>query len=162
MALTDKLSRGLLDEGSLLIDSILSQEEMKDVVSMMIMADEYVNTGRTPSFCTSSQMGGRDLMRRPKSPPLSPLSLSLPKVVTPDTMRSSSLSGNTEKEDEVVRGNGVQVNTMIQTLNLKNSFDFLATPSIEEDCLGNALVCNMPNHEARAATCKTQESYVAK
>ena len=59
--------------GSLLIDSILSQDEEKDVVSMMIMADEHDSYNQLPSFCTSTQMGGRDPKRRPYSPLLSPL-----------------------------------------------------------------------------------------
>ena len=62
------------DSGSsILIDSILSQDEEKDIVSMMIMADEHDAYSRLPSFCTSTQMGGRDPLRRPYSPLLSPL-----------------------------------------------------------------------------------------
>ena len=61
--------------GSILIDSILSQDETRDVVSMMIMANEYGDVTHTPSFCTSTQMGGRNQQRRPKSPQLSPLSM---------------------------------------------------------------------------------------
>ena len=58
---------------SLLIDSILTQDESKDVVSMMIMANEMEDYTRLPSFCTSTQMGGTGQLRRPTSPQLSPL-----------------------------------------------------------------------------------------
>ena len=70
-----KPKRSYGQEGSIYIDSILSQDEAKDIVSMMIMANEY-DKGRDnhiSTFCTSSQMGGRDQQRRPISPPLSPL-----------------------------------------------------------------------------------------
>ena len=60
-------------DSSLFIDSILSQDETNDILSMMVMADEHKSGNRLPSFCTSSQMGGRDQRRRPVSPPLSPL-----------------------------------------------------------------------------------------
>ena len=39
--------------GSLLIESILSQDETKDVLTMMIAADEYDRHNQIPSFCTS-------------------------------------------------------------------------------------------------------------
>ena len=62
------------DKGSKFIDSILSKEESEDVISMMIKADENDGCLRLPSFCTSSQMHGRNLYLRPTPPPpLSPL-----------------------------------------------------------------------------------------
>ena len=74
MALINKTG-GSGKEGadSLLIDSILTQDETKDVVSMMLMAHELDDDLRLPGFCTSSQMGGIDQYRRPVSPLLSPL-----------------------------------------------------------------------------------------
>ena len=63
---------------SILIDSILSQDESKDVLSMMIMANEHTGYSGLPSFCTSTQMGGRNQYRRPYSPPLSPLRTARP------------------------------------------------------------------------------------
>ena len=60
-------------KSSICIDSILSQDESRDIVSMMVMADELDFTTALPSFYTSTQMGHRDQRRRPSSPPLSPL-----------------------------------------------------------------------------------------
>ena len=60
-------------QDSLLIESILSQDEEKDVVSMMVLAKEIDSGSPIPSFCTSTQMCYRDPTRRPLSPPLSPL-----------------------------------------------------------------------------------------
>ena len=61
------------DEGQSFIDSILSREETEDVLSMMLGADESLDGLQLPSFCTSSQMGGKNPLRRPTTPPLSPL-----------------------------------------------------------------------------------------
>ena len=68
--------RSLLDLescGSVL--SILSQDEAKDVVSMMAMANEIEEFNYYPGFYTSTQAGHLVPMRRPSSPLLSPLSL---------------------------------------------------------------------------------------
>ena len=59
--------------GSLLIDSILSQDEAEEVVTMLNSANELNGDLGLPSFYTSSQMGGRDPARRPSTPPLSPI-----------------------------------------------------------------------------------------
>ena len=59
--------------GSLLIDSILSQDEEDEVVSMLNMANELNGEISLPPFYTSSQMGGTK-PTRPSSPPLSPIS----------------------------------------------------------------------------------------
>ena len=59
-------------DGSLLIDSILSHDETKDILSMLASADELPDGIGLPSFYTSTQMGGI-LPRRPLSPLLSPL-----------------------------------------------------------------------------------------
>ena len=61
------------DDGMAFIDSILSREETEDVISMMIDADESKDCLRLPSFCTSSQMGGGNQLRRPSTPSFSPL-----------------------------------------------------------------------------------------
>ena len=62
-------------EGSIFIDSILSQDAAKDKVSMMIMANEYDDMYRNhlSGFCTSTQMGGKSQQLRPTSPSFSPL-----------------------------------------------------------------------------------------
>ena len=72
-----KMARGCVRdlelEGSLLINSILSQDEACDVVSMLNVANELDGGFNLPSFYTSSQMGGKDPARRPRSPSLSPI-----------------------------------------------------------------------------------------
>ena len=70
--MTHNLQGDLHGDGSIFIDSILSQDEANDVVSMLIQADEHEGGVCLPSFCTSTQMGGRKPVR-PLSPPLSPL-----------------------------------------------------------------------------------------
>ena len=60
-------------DSSISIDSILTQDETNDILSMMVKANEQKIGRRLPSFCTSSQMGGRDQCQRPDSPLLSPL-----------------------------------------------------------------------------------------
>ena len=62
--------------GSLLIDSILSQGEAEEVVSMLRMANELDDGLKLLSFYTSSQMGGKNSAGRSYSPPLSPISSS--------------------------------------------------------------------------------------
>ena len=76
-----------------IIDSILSQEEAKDVVSMMVMADEGDGSHHLPSFCTSTQMGGRNPQIRPRSPSLSPLSFSFPYGGRADAINFNPLIG---------------------------------------------------------------------
>ena len=56
-----------------LIESILSKDETKDILSMMIMADELEEDSCLHSFCTSTQMGGRVPRYPPTTPQLSPL-----------------------------------------------------------------------------------------
>ena len=75
MALADPAlnQRDLEHHGSLLIDSILSQDEAAEVVSMLNRANEFEEGSGLPSFYTSSQMGGRNQARRSSSPPLSPI-----------------------------------------------------------------------------------------
>ena len=117
-----KGSTGLDLDGSILVDSILSQDEAHDIVSMMIMADEHDNHTQLPSFCTSTQMGGRNPLRRPLSPLLSPL-------WTPDP------SGRAEPEllnmDYAQNRLSPERNRRPRTppkdfkLNLKNSFEAL-------------------------------------
>ena len=63
-------------DGSLLIEQILSQDEAKDVISMLSMADELGGLRRLPSFCTSTQMGKREARLNLGSPHLSPISMS--------------------------------------------------------------------------------------
>ena len=60
---------------------------------------------RLPSFCTSSQMGGRDPLRRPETPPLSPL-LPHPAVGAPGVNESfydinMPVSNNQESTDQI-------------------------------------------------------------
>ena len=62
----------LEEKGSLFIDSILSQDEEHDIISMMNTANELDGGLKLPSFYTSSQMGGKD-PRRPQSLQLSPI-----------------------------------------------------------------------------------------
>ena len=71
----NKMASGDTNEkaGSLIIEDILSQDEAKDVVTMLSMADEVNGGLRLPSFCTSTQMGGRDATQKPRTPPLSPV-----------------------------------------------------------------------------------------
>ena len=109
-------------EGSILIDNILSQDEAKDIVSMMIMADEYDIEKQTSSFCTSTQMGGRNQECRPTSPLLSPLgSQDRPDYDGRDVV-SGGLCGeliNLDKLSDRVR---VSSNTVgVEGKNLKNS-----------------------------------------
>ena len=63
-------------DGSLLIEQILSQDEAKDVISMLSMVDELGGLRRLPSFCTSTQMGKREARLNLGSPHLSPISMS--------------------------------------------------------------------------------------
>ena len=72
MALASTAELDLQQDGSLFVDSILSQDESMDIVTMMIMADEHSDKEKLPSFYTSTQMGGLP-PTRPISPPLSPL-----------------------------------------------------------------------------------------
>ena len=58
---------------SLLMDSILSRDEARDVVNMLDMADELDGVRSLPGFYTSTQMGKREPMYRLSSPPLSPV-----------------------------------------------------------------------------------------
>ena len=60
-------------DGSLLIDSILSQDESKDVFCMLAMADELGHKSPLPGFHTSSQMGGASAHTRPRPLSLSPI-----------------------------------------------------------------------------------------
>ena len=62
------------DDDSILIDDILSQDETKDIMQMLLVADEIEDEGGLHSFCTSSQMGGIK-PRRPPALSLSPLPL---------------------------------------------------------------------------------------
>ena len=103
-------------DGSLLIDSIMSQDEEKDVVSMMIMADEYDGINRLPSFCTSTQMGGRDQRRRPTSPPLSPLG---PTIACGEHVPRENNRVSSARIDET------KASPEVTLYNLKNSFHAL-------------------------------------
>ena len=58
---------------SLLVESILSQDEAKDVITMLEMADELEGVQMLPGFFTSTQMGYRVPRSRLSSPPLSPV-----------------------------------------------------------------------------------------
>ena len=112
-------------EGSLLIDSILSQDEEKDVVSMMVMADEDDGHNRLPSFCTSTQMGGRDQRRRPASPPLSPLgSPGENNVSNPDPLNADHTAENKGNQSNKKDGKK-RDSTKVGFLELKNSFNIL-------------------------------------
>ena len=74
MALSNKTVSDLGHDGSLLIDSILSQDEEFDIITMLNTANELEGGLKLPSFYTSSQMGGKTQSRRPRSsPPLSPI-----------------------------------------------------------------------------------------
>ena len=143
MALEDKLERGPRSGNSILIDSILSQDETKDIVSMMIMAEEYTDYNRLPSFCTSSQTGGRDPTRRPKSPPLSPLSL--PKVTAQGTWQGSNMSEVGRDSDKMTTDGRKTEMQVVQTLNLRNSFDVLSIMDAEGDYASYKEVGNLPN-----------------
>ena len=61
------------DFGSLHIEDILSQDEARDVITMLDRANELGGTYSLPSFISSTQMNGRDPRRKPDSPPLSPV-----------------------------------------------------------------------------------------
>ena len=74
MMATDMTDHELEYNSSLLIEHILSHDEVADVIKMMDMADELGDVYTLPSFITSTQMNGRDPRRRPDSPPLSPVS----------------------------------------------------------------------------------------
>ena len=75
MAATDKCKYDLEGDGSLLLDSILSQDEKNEVFRMLARANEIDDEPTIYSFCTSSQMGGADQKKRPSSPLLSPVML---------------------------------------------------------------------------------------
>ena len=75
MAATGKCKYDLEGDGSLLLDSILSQDETNEVFRMLARANEIDDEPTTHSFCTSSQMGGADPKKRPSSPLLSPVML---------------------------------------------------------------------------------------
>ena len=55
------------------LESILSQDEARDVISMLGMADELGGVRSLPGFYTSTQMGIREPKHRLSSPPLSPV-----------------------------------------------------------------------------------------
>ena len=59
--------------GSLLLESILSRDEAKDVITMLDLADELDGAKTLPGFFTSTQMGKREPRHRLSSPPLSPV-----------------------------------------------------------------------------------------
>ena len=65
--------RDLEREGSLFIDSILSQGEEDNVILMLCTANELDDGVKLPSFYTSSQMGGKIPSRMSNSPALSPI-----------------------------------------------------------------------------------------
>ena len=57
--------RGLGSDSSLFIDSIFMQDESKDILSMLVMADEHTSTKRLPSFCMSKNVGMMSLFIAP-------------------------------------------------------------------------------------------------
>ena len=74
MASSTQLNAALAVRDCPIIDSILTQDEAIDIVSMMMKADELEDDAGRNSFCTSTQMGGRSPQLKPRSPALSPLS----------------------------------------------------------------------------------------
>ena len=60
MAMSDVTARDLERDGSLLLDSILSQDEEVDIIMMLNSANERDGGLKLPSFYTSSQMGGKN------------------------------------------------------------------------------------------------------
>ena len=60
--------------GSLFIDSILSQDEASEVISMFDMANELKGGFGLTGFCTSTQMTRTDVGYKSLAPPLSPIS----------------------------------------------------------------------------------------
>ena len=88
---------------------------------MMIMAEEHEGRSLLPrfSFCTSTQMGGRDQRRRPNSPPLSPL-----RSPSPATLIDQHVEMNMDKTPEI-NSNKVRESSKVAVLDLKNSFSIL-------------------------------------
>ena len=112
-------SRYLDHNDSLFIDSILSQDETEDVVTMLTMADELEGGSQLPSFYTSSQMGGKNQQRRPSSPPLSPI-LSF-RSTTTGRIPTCYEKGDNEQQQESINELTSQVHSMIELdLNRRN------------------------------------------
>ena len=123
MAAADRSLLDLEQEGSLLIEEILSRDEAKDVVSMMVMANEINEEEGYPSFCTSSQMGYRNPRIRPESPPLSPLTPRAPGnsvLFINGALPVSALQGKGKGHDIVKQGMSNALMTPEQILNLEN------------------------------------------
>ena len=72
MALSKRLT-DLENSGSLFIDSILSQDEKSEVISMFDMADELKGVSGLPTLYTSTQMIRAVRESRSRSPALSPI-----------------------------------------------------------------------------------------
>ena len=112
MASSPRPSSDLHQSGSLLIDSILSQDETKDILTMMIEADEHTDQNRLPSFYTSTQMGGRLPPLRPSSPLLSPLG-------PPDHDREGQGElANADRDDTYLKTRYREVNSKLSETNM--------------------------------------------
>ena len=104
-----------LDVGSCpLIESILSQDETKDIVTMMMQADEIEDDSCHHSFCTSTQMGGRIPRYPSTSPVLSPLG--------PQGHRRC-LDLNSTKETSDQEDSECTITKNVQDMNAKNMFN---------------------------------------
>ena len=112
MALTPKPLCDLQQSDSIFIDTILSQDESNDILSMMIMADEHHGGFNLPSFCTSTQMGGRLPTRRPMSPQLSPL--------TPGSQDCDSERAGQENEVAQVKAYSLNELNPVRNLNVED------------------------------------------
>ena len=97
-------------EDSLIIDSILSQDETNDIVTMLTMANEMGDGLKLPSFYTSSQTGGEDQRRRPSSPPFSPI---LPFMSAPSPCYTA---GGNDEESERKVGSGTSPDASLHLL----------------------------------------------
>ena len=70
---TKKMARVDDSYGLLMVESILSRDEAKDVITMLDLADELEGARTLTGFFTSTQMGLREPRHRLSSPPLSPV-----------------------------------------------------------------------------------------
>ena len=82
--------RDLEREGSLFIDSILSQGEEDNVILMLCTANELDDGVKLPSFYTSSQMGGKIPSRMSNSPALSPITFTARRTEVTHTISRNS------------------------------------------------------------------------
>ena len=124
------------NESSLFIDSILSRDETRDIVSMLASADELPGGSGLPSFFTSTQMGGRT-PRRPRSPPLSPLMAVDTWDIDCKLRDSMDTRGDTSDQENTIVSQEAQVKDKNKR-NLSEGFDSKGGKTEQNDSDGEA------------------------